>query len=136
MSPFCKWSQWKDTFSLKICDAKNLQKQRVRGRTAVCQGGAAEGLLGDLREDLKWLPVLDDLVREPELGWGWQQCRKLPSHPNKLNSFDNVSFVIHASTVCVRARSVCVCERAQCEDASAHTVQSYYFGLLRNTSCQ
>ncbi len=51
------------THPLKICDVKNLQKQRVRDRVAVCEGGAAQGLL----EDLKWIPVLDDLVSESEL---------------------------------------------------------------------
>jgi hypothetical protein len=44
------------------------------------------------------------------------------------------SLSTQARCVCERGR--CVCERAQCEHLRAHTVQSYYFGLLRNTSCQ
>jgi hypothetical protein len=51
------------THSLKIYDAKNFQKQRIEGRAAACEGGTAQGLL----EDVKWLPVLADLVRKPAL---------------------------------------------------------------------
>jgi hypothetical protein len=123
------------THSFKICDAKNLQKQRVRGRTAACEGGAAEGLLEDLLENLKWLPVLDNLVREPELagdGGGSSAGSTAASPPHKLNSFDNVSFIIHA-------RMVCVCERwssrvlcSQVLTLCKVTVSDYYEILLFN----
>jgi hypothetical protein len=95
------------TQSLKIYGAKNFQKQRVKlgGRSAACEGGTAQGLL----EDLKWLPVLADLVRKPALAGDGVTVggSSVGSALTLLTIKINISrqFLLHYA----RAYGVCVC---------------------------
>jgi len=78
---------------------------KLGGRSAACEGGTAQGLL----EDLKWLPVLADLVRKPALAGDGVTVggSSVGSALTLLTIKINISrqFLLHYA----RAYGVCVC---------------------------